>query len=308
VVGGVVLVALFSFFFVYPGHDPKPNHVPLGLVGPGAERTAASLERGGRFEPRLYDDAADAREAILDREVYGAVVTGARPSLLVASAASPQVAQLLQEAAARVPGQADPPVEDVRPLHDGDPRGTTINLVAIPLAVTSILGAMLLFNMAPALSPGRRLALLAAFAVAGGLVSMLIVRVAMDALPGPYLGLAAVAALAIAATAFAATVIMRLAGPPGILLSFLVFLMLANPASGAASAPELLPDPWRVGGQFLPAGAGATGLRNVAYFDGAALTRPLVVLLVFVAASAALLLATAAGRSRSPIPRAHETA
>ncbi|MDQ3935982.1 MAG: ABC transporter permease, partial [Actinomycetota bacterium] len=68
---GVVLVALFSFFFVYPGHDPKPNHVPLGLVGPGAERTGAALERDGRFEPRYYEDAGEARDAILDREVYG---------------------------------------------------------------------------------------------------------------------------------------------------------------------------------------------------------------------------------------------
>ena len=303
-----MLVALFSFFFVFPGHDPEPNHVPLGLVGPGAGRTAAALERDGRIEPRRYEDAAAAREAILDREVYGAVLTGPRPSLLVATAASPQVAELLQVAAARVPGQADPPVEDVRALDDGDPRGTTIGLIATPLSVTSILGAMLLFTLAPDLRTGRRLALLVGFALVGGLVAMLVVRVGIEALPGSFLGLAAVAALVIAATAIPATLIMRLVGQPGVGLSFLVFLMLGVPASGATSAPELLPDPWRVGGQFMPAGAGATGLRNVAYFDGAALTRPLLVLLVFSAAGAALLLATAARTSRSPTLRARGTA
>jgi hypothetical protein len=301
-----VLVALFSFFFVFPGHDPKPNHVPLGLAGPGAERTAAALERDGRFEPERFEDEDAAREAILDREVYGAVLTGPRPRLLIATAASPQVATLLREAAARTPGGAAPP-EDVRPLHHGDPRGVTINLIAIPLSVTSILGAMLLFTMAPALPAGRRLALLSGFALVGGLVAVLIVDVAIDALPGPFLGLVAIAALAIAATAFPAALIMRLLGGPGIMVSFLVFLMLANPASGANSAPELLPDPWREGGQLLPAGAGATGLRNVAYFDGAALARPLVVLLVFAAASAALLLATAARTSRSPSSPARGT-
>lgn len=299
---GVALVALFAFFFVYPGHDPEPNAVPLGLVGPAAGETAQALERDGRFEPKRYEDAEAARRAILDREVYGAVISGPQPRLLVARAASPQIAGILEEAAARTqarPAQPPPPVEDVRPLDDGDPRGTTINLFAIPLSVTSILGAMLLFTMAPALRPGRRLALLGAFAVAGGLAAMLVVRVAIGALPGPFLGLSAVAVLAIASMAFAAAGIMSALGPPGILTSFLVFLMLANPASGAASAPELLPEPWRTGGQYLPAGAAATGVRNVAYFDGAALARPLLVPAAWAAAGALLLFATAARSRRS---------
>ena len=294
----MVLVALFAFFFVQPGHDPEPDGVPLGLVGPAAERTAKLLERDGRFDPRRYDDAEAARAAIEDREVYGAVVSGPQPQLLIASAASPQVALILQEAAGQVPGATKPPVEDVKPLDRDDPRGTTINLLAVPIAVTSILGAMLLFQMAPTLRPGARLALLAAFAVVGGLVAMLIVRVAIGALPGSFLGLTALAALAIAAVAFASAGIMNAIGPPGILVSFLLFLMLGNPASGAASAPELLPEPWGTGGQFLPPGAAATGLRNVAYFDGAALARPLLVLAAYVTAGALLVLAV----RRSPPP------
>ena len=306
--GGVVLVALFSFFFVYPGHDPKPDDVPLGLVGPGAEQAAAALEREDRFEPKRYDGEPAARAAILDREAYGAVITGARPKLLVAAAASPQVASILEEAAARVPGGSKPPVEDVRPLDEDDPRGLSINLLSIPLSVTSILGAMLIFTGAPALPPRRRLAVLAGFAVVGGLVAMLIVRVAIGALPGSFLALTAVAALAIAAMSFAAAGIMSALGPPGILLSFLIFLMLGNPASGAASAPELLPEPWSTGGRFLPAGAAATGLRNTAYFDGAALAQPLIVLAAFAAAGTLLLFATAAGSRRSPTDRAPASA
>jgi hypothetical protein len=305
---GVVLVALFVFFFVYPGHDPEPNGVPLGLVGPAAERTAAALERDGRFEPKRYDDAAAARAAIEDREVYGAVISGGRPQLLIASAASPQVAQILQEAAAQTPGATKPPVEDVVPLDEDDPRGTTINLLSVPAAVTSILGAMLLFQMAPTLRPAARIAVLSGFAVTAGLVAMLITRVALGALPGSFVALTALAVLAFAATAFAAAAIMSALGPPGILLSFLVFLMLGNPGSGAASAPELLPEPWSTGGQFLPAGAAATGLRNVAYFDGAALARPLLVLAAFAAAGAVLIVLTAAGRSRSPTRPAHASA
>jgi hypothetical protein len=118
---------------------------------------------------------------------------------------------------------------------------------------------------------------------------MLIVRVWIGVMPGNFLALAAVVALGVFALASASAAVIRWLGQPGIMLSFLVFLMLGNPASGAASAPELLPDPWREGGQLLPAGAGATGLRNVAYFDGAALAQPLAVLVAFAAAGALLL-------------------
>jgi len=75
------------------------------------------------------------------------------------------------------------------------------------------------------------------------------------------------------------------------------FLVIGNPGSGNASAPELLPGFWRAVGPLLPPGAGGQALRNVAYFDGAALAQPLLVLGGFAVAGAALILAT-----RRPVP------
>jgi hypothetical protein len=88
-----------------------------------------------------------------------------------------------------------------------------------------------------------------------------------------------------------ATGLARLLGPPGIGLAALIVFLIGNPGSGAASAPELLPGFWRAVGPLLPPGAGATALRNVAYFDGAALATPLIVLAAFAALGAVLLLA-----------------
>ena len=289
VVIGVVLVALFAFFFVYPGHDPKPNHLPIGVSGTAADRVAAELQRGGRFEVKRFSDAQAARRAILDREVYGALVTGPQPRVLVATAASPQVAGVLEGVAAPTAPGGRPEVEDVKSLDRDDPRGVSINLTLLPLSVTSILGALLLNSLAPGLRAGPRVGSLLAFAVLGALVSLLIVRVAIGALPGSFVALWGIGALAIFATATPAAAIMRALREPGVGLSFLIFLMLGNPASGAASAPELLPDPWREGGQFLPAGAAASALRNIAYFDGAALARPLLVLTAYAVVGALVL-------------------
>lgn len=281
----VVLVALFVFFFVFPGHDPEPNHLPIGVVGPEGPVAplAAGLERDGDFDVKRYADAREARSAILDREVYGALLVEGRPRLLIASAASPQVASILEElATGGALGRPPPEIEELRPLDPNDPAGTTINLTGLPIAVTSILGAMLLVQLVPGLGAGKRFLLLAAFGVLDAGAAMLISSVAIDALPGPFLGLWAIAAAAILAIATPSAGIIGLLGPPGTLVSFLILLMLGNPASGAASAPALLPDPWREAGQFLPSGAAASAVRNVAYFDGAALAKPLIVLAAWV--------------------------
>ena len=263
----VVLIALFSFFFVYPGHDPKPNDLPVAVVGESAQTPAG-------FEIVRADDTAEAREMVLDREAYGAITPD---GVLVATAASFQVAQILSGLAEA----QNLPVVELKPLAADDPRGVSLNLTVLPITITAILAAMLGFTMAPALPGAMRVGFIAAFAVAGAVVSMLIINVGIGALPGNFLALTAVVALAIFAVASVSSAFMLALGPPGIMLSFLLFLVLGNPASGAASAPELLPDPWSWGGQFLPPGAFATGVRNTAYFDGADAVLWLGVLLVW---------------------------
>ena len=61
-------------------------------------------------------------------------------------------------------------------------------------------------------------------------------------------------------------------------------IFVGNPLSAAASAPEMLPQPWGDVGQFLPPGAGVSALRSVAFFDGAAAGTPILVLSVWLVA------------------------
>jgi hypothetical protein len=271
---GTVLVTLFAFFFVYPTHDPEPNGLPVAVAD------GVDVQLGDGFEVVGVADEAEARDAILDREAYGAFLPGPA-QLLIASAASVPVAQALAAAAEQRPTPSVP--EDIRPVDEDDPRGVSINFVGLALTITSILGALLLFNLAPTLPMAWRLASLALFSVLGGVSAMLIVQVGIGVLPGSYFALAAVAALAIFAVASVSAAIIGAIGFPGVGLSFMLFLMLGNPGSGAASAPELLPEPWKTGGQFLPPGAAATGIRNVAYFDAARAEMWLTVLVVYAA-------------------------
>ena len=233
----------------------------------------------------------------------------AQRTVLVSSAASPAVAQLLAEGAANLAGSrpgaagagAELSVRDVVPIAEADPRGAAINLAFLPLIVVCLPLVALLGRLE--LSPARLLAALAAFAALSGLLVVALIGAALGALPGSYLALSAVAALIVLAVALPTAGFMRVLGPPGIGLGALLFLVIGNPGSGNATAPELLPGFWRVTGQLLPPGSGGQALRNVAYFDGHALAQPLLVLGAWALLGGVLVLAA---RRRTPAAQVPE--
>jgi len=287
----LVVQAALVLLFVMPARTPAPHGLPVGVVGP-----ASALQAQG-LAVRSFPDGDAARRAIREREVYGALAP-AEGRVLVASAASPVVAQQLRELGARAAGGAAsaPRIEDVVPLASGDPRGATLNLLFLPLMIACFPLAIVLGRMR--LPRGRMLASVLAFAALGGLALTALLR-AMDALPGPYVAVSGVAALVVAAVGLTAAGLVRVLGPAGLGVAALLFIVLGNPGSGNASAPELLPGFWRVTGQLLPPGAGGQALRDVAYFDGHALLAPALVLAVWAALGAALILL---GRRRAPQP------
>jgi hypothetical protein len=287
----LALQAALVLLFVVPARSPQPHGLPVGVAGPATATAPAqrALTAGGdAFEVHAYADADAARAAIREREVYGALVP-AEGRVLVASAASPVVAQQLRELGARGAGGAANGlhVEDVVPAASGDPRGAVLNLLFLPLMIACFPLAAVLGRMQ--LSRRKMLGLVAAFAVLSGLALSAILQ-AMDALPGPYLAVSGVAALVVAAVGMTAAGLFRVLGAAGLGIAALLFVVLGNPGSGNATAPELLPGFWRVAGQLLPPGAGGQALRDVAYFDGHALLVPALVLAAWALSGAALIL------------------
>jgi len=282
----LALQAALVLLFVVPGRSPEPHGLPVGVAGP-----ATAMPRAAGLELHRYADAAAARTAIREREIYGAVVPS-EGRVLVASAASPVVAQTLRERlagdAAREQGASDGArVEDVVPVASGDPRGAALNLLLLPLMIACFPLAALLGRAR--LSRGRMLGAVVAFSALSGLALTALLRT-MDALPSPYLAVSGAAALVVAAVALTAAGLFRALGPAGIGLAALLFIVLGNPGSGNASAPELLPGFWRVTGQLLPPGAGGQAIRDAAYFAGHALAQPALVLTAWAILGATLIL------------------
>jgi hypothetical protein len=79
-------------------------------------------------------------------------------------------------------------------------------------------------------------------------------------------------------------------GAPGIGLGAVLNVFLGNPFSGVTSAPEMLPEPVGVLGQWLPVGSGGQLLRSVAFFDGNAASGPVLTLSAWALAGLSLVL------------------
>ncbi len=310
VAGVVILQALMLFAFAWPAVNTGPREVPVAVAGPPAvvEQVEATLgaapssdEDVAAFEVTAVADEAAAVTAIEEREVYGAVVvTPDGPRLLVASAAGPAVAQMLRNAAAELsePG-AGAPVEDVVPTTADDPTGAGLAAGVLPLVITSAAGGLL----AALALRGTRLRVVAVtgITVLGGLASAAVLQYALGIVDASYLQVAGVTALLIGAVAASVAGLSALLGRAGGVLGLLTMIFVGNPLSAAASAPEMLPQPWGAVGQFLPPGAGVSAVRSVAFFDGAAATTPIMVLSIWLAAGL-VLLAVAGLSHRGPAP------
>lgn len=288
--GAALLQALMLIAFAWPAANIAPRDLPIAVSGPQAAMVADKL---AQHDPDAFDitnpaDEAAARAAIENRDVYGAIITGGgAPRVLIASGASPVVAQQLTAIAQQLSGAPATPVEDVVAADPDDPRGSAFGAMVLPLVMSGIAAGVVLSLLIPSIG-GKAIGLFI-FGIAGGLLSIVIIQGWMSVVPGPYLTLAAVAGLVSFAVSGAVVGLAAAFGRAGIGVAALTMLLVGNPFSAATSAPELLPQPWGTIGQFLPPGAAASLLRSVAFFDGAGATKPLVVLIIWALAALALL-------------------
>jgi hypothetical protein len=294
-----LVVAVVLTLFAWPAGRLEPRDMPVGLAGPAA--ATAPIEqrletREGAFELHRYAGEAAAREAIEDREVYGAfVATPAGPRVLTASAASSAVAQQLTHAA----GEAGATVEDV---VQAGPQAPALASSVLPLVIAGLLVGVVA-ALASSRGPGRA-GLAVAGSVATGVAATAIVQGWLDVIEGDWIVNAGVLSLTVLAIAASLAGLFAVLGRVGLAIGALAMIFVGNPFSGVGSAPELLPEPAGAIGQLLPPGAGGNLLRSTGFFDGAGGAGPLTVLAIWAAAGLALLLVSELRGRRTATARA----
>jgi hypothetical protein len=299
--------ALVLALFAWPQARMEPRDLPVGVAGPtpSAQQVEQKLEaQDGAFEVHRYADEAAARDAIADRDIYGAVVTTATGAkVLTATAASPTVAQMITNAAhqsqASAQASAQVQLEDVAPAR----RVGALSAAILPLILAGTITALISGLFA---SGGMRRAVLVVLgALMVGPAAALIVQNWLDIVDGSFAANAAAFSLTVLAVAATVAGLEALLGHAGTLLGALTMILIGNPFAAVATGPEMLPRPVGDLGQLLPPGAGGNLLRSTGYFDGAAAGGHIAVLATWAAAGIAAMLAAgmlSRRRAASPAP------
>ena len=282
-------VSIVVLAFIWPAVVSKPQSIPVSLTGTGEQVASASkaiqASSGGRIDLQGADTRADAVDLIRHRETLGAIVLGEQPEVLVTSAGSPIVAQLLTGLAAQLQGAANAAaqaqaaaagvtapvivvtVTDVVPLAASDERGAGLTASAFPLVIAGFLGGLVIALLVRGRT--RRLVAVVAFSVLMGTALTLILQTWLGILQGGFgLNLVAVSLLIASMVAFIVGAHSTL-GRPGLPIGVVTIMLVANPISAAAQPMQFLPPPWGEIGQLFPPGAGLTLLRDLSYFPEA---------------------------------------
>lgn len=283
----MLAVALVSLLFIgsYAGalHAPSPHEEPVAIAAQVPDDVAAQIDASPEFAVVRVGNAAAAVRAIDRREAYGAVVAGRGGlELIVAPAAGPAAQQALVDGLAPKlrSAVADVTIRTVHPLPEADARGLVGFYTAVGWIVAGYLGASfvgIVFGTRPSTQRtiwrfGGLLGLSLVVGFGGAALASVIGDTGNVALLG------VIGTLTVAAAGLVTTALQSAFGIIGTGVAILVFVVLGNPASGGPFPPELLPEPWRSVGPWLPTGAATTAFRTIAYFPDASLAQPLLVL------------------------------
>ena len=286
-----LVVSLLLIVFAWPAVNTAPNKLPVGLVTNAtmAQRLPQLLERlrPGAFDLKTYASQTQARQAVLERKVYGAILLDpTKPAdfkILTASAGSPAVTQLIGVIGSQIgtllsaSGFGTPILEDLFPATTDDPRQAGLVGSALPLVISGIVSGLLLttrlHRASERITATLLIALLTGFAIAG------IVQFGFKTLEGSYLTNGLISSLAVAAVVSFEVGLGSSLGVAGLGLAAVTMMLVANPFSALSSAPEMLPGIWGTVGQLLPLGAFGHLLRSVSFFSGNGASQSLWVLL-----------------------------
>ena len=310
VVAITALLALVAIAFALPAARSGPHDLPIGAAGPqaasGQIRAVLDEKMPGAFDVTFYPGEAALADAIRNREVYGGFVVPARPgeqpALLIASGGSPAVAQLLTQIGTELSRQTGVALrtDDLAPPTTRDPRGAGLAASALPITLAGILPAVALV-LALRREVWTGFAAAVVFSGVAGLTIAALLRYVLGSVDQNFWGVAAGLTLGVSAALLFIFGLGSLFGRAGLVVGAVLALLIGNPLSGLASAPEMLPAGWGQLGQLLPQGATATLLRSTAAFDGAGAVPAIIVLACWALAGTALVV-TAAIRHRKPAP------
>ncbi|MGU3410224.1 hypothetical protein ACLBWP_08965 [Microbacterium sp. M1A1_1b] len=287
--------------------NPTPNNVHLAVTGDAAAIVA--LEQHGSLDITVVASERQARTAVLDRVVDGAVVLpapgkGAAVTTYIASGGGRGLGQAVSgigdSIAAKL--QATNTTTDLAPLPAKDPVGS-IEFYAILFAgLGAALGATVFGRILGTVDTAakfveRSVVLVLYAGLLAGLITLWIDSALGAVTVGPWavMGVLWLTGVAIGG---AVTGVAALGGTIAALAMTLALVILGNTSSGGPLGIHVLNDFFQTLYAVFPQGGALDLLRSVQYFDGAAVAAPIIRLAIWAVAGVLLTLTAMLIRNR----------
>src|SRR5215471_16417285 len=225
-----LMQCLFATTYMSAGHAPKATDLPFGVTGSSPVLSAA--QKTISLKVIHYPNESAVKNGINQATIWGALIpSGTSNKLIVVPSSSDLAPALLalrfEEAAKRTGQKLTVQQYAPVPLPPKDPFGLVQGIMMIPLLVGGTLASTFLLSATGKAAHRWRAAGLLAFAVVAGLVIDMVVCLFCS--------------LIIAVVAFVATILQKLIGAAGTLLTMIVIILIGNPASGGATGYPFLP-------------------------------------------------------------------
>jgi hypothetical protein len=277
---------VFIVCFIGGLHAPGPRSVPIGLVGSPARASQLGATLGrqapGAFVISSYPSEAAARNAIGRRTIDAALVPGpVAQRLLVAEAVSAaetnDIIKAFDAGAAKTHTALT--VQDIRPLHSGDPQGLAQLFFVVALLAPSLaFGNALITRIGTRLDEFRHLTMIAVYALIVAAVALAIADAGIGALTGAPWGTFGIGVLLAFVAAVMAAATIRWAGSLAYVVLLLLFVPVGISASGSTLGPRMITQWYADLGKALPPGSAQPAVRNFTYFSGNDIIVPLLIL------------------------------
>lgn len=212
---------------------------------------------------------AEVRDAVLQREAVGGLVISPQgASAFTAAGNGAPYVTMIDGLAGQLEAQGmSVEKQELAPTTAEDPQASGIALLGLPLAFGGIISAVIA-TFAFRGKKWAKLGVLVGIALLGALVATWMLHSVYGTLGGSFAAEWMAIAAGILATSVVTAGLAGLMGAAGIGIGAVLTIFLANPLSGLATGPWLLPAGWSTLGQWMPIGATGHLVRSLSFFDG----------------------------------------
>lgn len=301
---GVALAAAaaalaITLSFGYADHSPSPHGVRIAMVAPAPVRAhlTAALDRAapGGFTVLASGSARAAADDVRSQAAAGAfILPAAGPVTVVTAAAAGTSQQQVITAALTRAATAlhrSTTAADVAPLPAHDRAGLSTFVFELGLLIPSVLGGVGLFLVARRYRIWWRIAAAGLYAVVAACGDVLAIDLILGGLTGHAAALLGLGALGALTFVMFVAACQAAVGLPGTGLAAVALVFIGNAISGATTPTAFLPDGFRQISPWLPNAAIVRAARDIVYFPDQSLAHPLLVLGLWLAFSAIILIA-----------------